>query len=55
MRSRIKAILDCEEAIEELVQPEVFGSRYRDLLAADCRELSASIGLCNDALSEPEA
>lgn len=55
MRSRVEAILNCEQAIEELVLPEVFGAQYRSLLNADCSDLSKSIELCDTALGANEA
>ncbi|MGB7327699.1 MAG: hypothetical protein WBD31_22670 [Rubripirellula sp.] len=55
MRSRVEAILNCEQAIEELMMPEVFGAQYRSLLNADCSDLSKSIELCDTALGASEA
>ncbi|KAA1258376.1 hypothetical protein LF1_08950 [Rubripirellula obstinata] len=50
MRSRVDALLSCEEAIEHLVEPDVFGESYRDLLKSDTNELAEAIGMAEASL-----
>ena len=43
MRSRVKAILGCENAIDALVAEDVFGSHYPESLHGDILSLTAAI------------
>ena len=52
MRSRVEAILTCEDAIESLEDEEVFGGRYGDLLFADARELHEAIELADAVIGD---
>ncbi len=43
MRSRVDAILDCDEALAHLTAYDEFGAEYDKLLAADTRMLATAI------------